>query len=201
MKTKGGIYWTTGDLRRLRELVEGEALSMPEAAQRMRITYERARNACTRYGIKSSAHGNRFSAERQPAPERRRTGVGNVYRVGNVPHTAKPAGATWLRPASGNNGPLGMIKPEGYRTGVPLLRYVYERAVGPIPKGSLVVSLSGDPLDARLANIEVRTRAEHMQAIVKDLGADGRRERAQAISRSRRGESLVDALANGRAVV
>lgn len=62
-----------------------------------------------------------------------------------------------------SDGGLDIKVREGLRAWVPLSRWVWERAHGPIPPGHLVRARNGDLHDTQLANLYLATRLELMR--------------------------------------
>jgi hypothetical protein len=83
-----------------------------------------------------------------------------MFKKGNKPHNAKPNGTINLRAdKTGRFYQYIKIKDSHWEL---LQRYVWTKANGEIPPGSVVIFLDGNYLNCELTNLQVITRKENM---------------------------------------
>jgi len=83
-----------------------------------------------------------------------------MFKKGNKPHNTKPVGTINVRLDS-QNRPYQYIKIKDSHWEL-LQRYVWTKAHGEIPRGSVVIFLDGNYLNCELTNLQVITRRENM---------------------------------------
>ena len=83
-----------------------------------------------------------------------------MFKKGNKPHNTKPVGTINVRLDS-QNRPYQYIKIKDSHWEL-LQRYVWTKAHGEIPRGSVVIFLDGNYLNCELTNLKVITRKENM---------------------------------------
>jgi hypothetical protein len=82
------------------------------------------------------------------------------FKKGHKPHNTKFDGCIRIRGKKDGSKRYKWIRiAEG--KWVPYHRHIWEEENGPIPKGHLVAFINGDPMDVRLENLELISRAEN----------------------------------------
>ncbi len=104
------------------------------------------------------------------------------FKKGNVPHHTQYDGAISLRKDSGRVYKFIRIAKGKW---IPLHRYIYEKAHGPIPAGMIVIFKDGNTLNYILDNLKAITRAENAirntnrEKAAKSISETWRRTRAR----------------------
>lgn len=100
-----------------------------------------------------------------------------TFKKGHRPATSKPVGTISLVSHKREKYPRRHIKIKEPNTWMPLARYIWEKKNGKIPKGYVLHHKDRNPLNDTIDNLEILTRAEHLEVHRKEHNKKRQRRR------------------------